>query len=176
MWLLIGVMPSVLFPILFPFFVLWCELHGLYLALWISMVAWLNPITENNICSLGNNRNQNDPLFLKHDFWLMKTKMQFWLLIFTVFLLSPMRLHPVTSGDVNASSPEVARSQFRWNIKRCSYSCSDIGSLNMLSLISVVAVLCSAYSHTWCIGFRRTQREILGNTKLMFFFVFFYCT
>lgn len=136
MWLLIGVMPSVLFPILFPFFVLWCELHGLYLAVWISMVAWLNPITENNICSLGNNRNQNDPLFLKHDFWLlsslsnlMKTKMQFWLLIFTVFLLSPMRLHPVTSGDVNASSPEVARSQFRWNIKRCSYSCSDIGSL-----------------------------------------------
>lgn len=55
-WLLIGVMPSVLFPILFPFFVLWCELHGLYLAVWISMVAWLNPIMENNICLLATTK------------------------------------------------------------------------------------------------------------------------
>lgn len=35
------------------------------------MVAWLNPIMEDDVSSLGDNSNQIDPLLMKHDLWLL---------------------------------------------------------------------------------------------------------
>lgn len=140
--------------------VLWCELHGVYLAVWKSMVAWLNSIKANESSSLGDDWNQNDPLLMKHDFWLLSSLSDViysknknavlivFVFIFTVLPISPMRLHPVPCSDMNALFPEIARGQFRWHIKRCSCSCSDIGSVNTLTLILLVAVLCSAHSHS----------------------------